>query len=151
MELKCESKEIIFTSGGTEANNLALIGSAVANKRSGNHIITTKIEHASVYNPILHLEGLGFCVTFLEVDKNGKINLEHLKESLREDTILVSTMAVNNEIGTVEPIEEIAEIIKNYNKNIIYHVDAVQAFGKQVIYPKRIGVDALSVSGHKIH
>ncbi|MDE6761291.1 MAG: cysteine desulfurase [Lachnospiraceae bacterium] len=150
-ELKCEPKEIIFTSGGTEANNLALIGSAVANKRTGNHIITTKIEHASVYNPILHLEGLGFCVTFLEVDQNGKVNLEHLKESLSEDTILVSTMAVNNEIGTVEPIEEIAGIIKNYNKNIIYHVDAVQAFGKRVIYPKRIGVDALSMSGHKIH
>ncbi|MCM1157088.1 MAG: cysteine desulfurase [Bacteroidales bacterium] len=150
-QLKCEPKEIIFTSGGTEANNLALIGIAMANKRAGNHIITTGIEHASVYNPILHLQGLGFCVTFLGVDKTGKVDLQQLKEALREDTILVSTMAVNNEIGTVEPVAEIAQTVKAVNRDIVYHVDAVQAFGKQVIYPKRIGVDALSVSGHKIH
>lgn len=154
-QLKCEPKEIIFTSGGTESNNLALIGIALANKRAGNHIITTGIEHASVYNPILYLEELGFKVTFLRVDKEGKVDLEHLKEVLCEDTILVSTMAVNNEIGAVEPIEEIGAVIKEYNKEhgkkIVYHVDAIQAFGKQVIYPKRIGVDALSISGHKIH
>lgn len=154
-QLKCEPKEIIFTSGGTESNNLALIGIALANKRAGNHIITTGIEHASVYNPILYLEELGFKVTFLRVDKEGKVDLEHLKEALCEDTILVSTMAVNNEIGAVEPIEEIGAVIKEYNKEhgkkIVYHVDAIQAFGKQVIYPKRIGVDALSISGHKIH
>lgn len=150
-QLKCEPKEIIFTSGGTESNNLALIGIALANKRAGNHIITTGIEHASVYNPILYLQELGFRVTFLKVDKKGKVDLDYLKEVLSEDTILVSTMAVNNEIGAVEPIEEIAKIVKGYNKNIIYHVDATQAFGKRVIYPKRIGVDALSVSGHKIH
>ncbi|MBQ4059168.1 MAG: cysteine desulfurase [Lachnospiraceae bacterium] len=150
-QLKCEPKEITFTSGGTEANNLALIGIALANKRAGNHIITTSIEHASVYNPVLYLEELGFRITFLNVREDGKVDLEHLKESLCEDTILVSTMAVNNEIGTIEPIEEVAKIIKGYNKNILYHVDAIQAFGKQIIYPKRIGIDALSISGHKIH
>lgn len=154
-QLKCEPKEITFTSGGTEANNLALIGIAQANKRAGNHIITTGIEHPSVYNPVLYLEELGFRITFLRVDKCGKVDLEHLREELCDETILVSTMMVNNEIGTVEPIEEIATIIQSYNKEhnkeIIYHVDAIQAFGKQVIYPKRIGIDALSISGHKIH
>ena len=150
-QLKCEPKEIIFTSGGTEANNLALIGIAMANKRAGNHIITTGIEHASVYNPVLYLQELGFRVTFLKVDPKGKVDLEDLKDALCEDTILVSTMAVNNEIGAVEPIEEIAKIVKSYNKNIIYHVDGIQAFGKRIIYPKRIGVDAYSMSGHKIH
>ena len=154
-QLKCESKEIIFTSGGTESNNLALLGLALANKRAGNHIITTGIEHASVYNPVLYLQDLGFRVTFLKVDARGKVDLQHLRESLDEDTILVSTMAVNNEIGAVEPIEEIAAIIKEYNgehdKNILYHVDAIQAFGKRVLYPKRIGIDAMSMSGHKIH
>ena len=127
----------------------------MANKRAGNHIITTGIEHASVYNPVLYLQDLGFRVTFLKVDARGKVDLQHLRESLDEDTILVSTMAVNNEIGTVEPIEEIAAIIKEYNgehdKNILYHVDAIQAFGKRILYPKRIGIDAMSMSGHKIH
>lgn len=154
-QLKCEPKEIIFTSGGTESNNLALLGLALANKRAGNHIITTGIEHASVYNPILYLQELGFEVTFLKVDAHGKVDLDHLKESLCDDTILVSTMAVNNEIGAVEPIEEIAAIIKQYNtehdRQILYHVDAIQAFGKRVIYPKRVGIDAMSMSGHKIH
>ncbi len=154
-QLKCESKEIIFTSGGTESNNLALLGLALANRRAGNHIITTGIEHASVYNPVLYLQELGFEVTFLKVDAHGKVDLDHLKESLRDDTILVSTMAVNNEIGAVEPIEEIATIIKQYNKEhdrqILYHVDAIQAFGKRVIYPKRVGIDVMSMSGHKIH
>ncbi|MDO5156074.1 MAG: cysteine desulfurase family protein [Eubacteriales bacterium] len=150
-QLKCDAKEIVFTSGGTEANNLALIGIAMANKRTGNHIITTSVEHASVYNPVLYLEEQGFRVDFLRVNRDGKVDLEHLKALLCEDTILVSTMAVNNEIGTIEPIEEIAKMIKDYNEKIIYHVDAVQAFGKMIIYPKRIGVDALSMSGHKIH
>lgn len=150
-QLKCEPKEITFTSGGTESNNLALVGIALANRRAGNHIITTGIEHASVYNPILYLKDLGFSVTFLKVDSCGRIDLEELKDSLCEKTILVSTMAVNNEIGAVEPVEEAARIIKGYKKDIVYHVDAVQAFGKMTIYPKRIGVDALSVSGHKIH
>ena len=150
-QLKCEPKEIIFTSGGTESNNLALIGTALANRRAGSHIITTGIEHASVYNPVLYLREQGFRVTFLKVDAEGKVDLEDLRRSLCEDTILVSIMAVNNEIGTIEPIEEIAGMIKEYNKNILYHVDAVQAFGKRIIYPKRIGVDVMSMSGHKIH
>lgn len=150
-QLKCETSEIIFTSGGTEANNLAIIGTALANQRAGKHIITTGIEHASVYNPILYLQDLGFRVTFLKVDSSGKVDLEDLKQSLCEDTILVSTMAVNNEIGTIEPIEEIARIVKEYNPDIVYHVDAVQAFGKMILYPKRLGIDVLSMSGHKIH
>lgn len=154
-QLKCEPKEIIFTSGGTEANNLALFGIAEANKRAGNHIITTGIEHPSVYNPVLRLEELGYRVTFLPVDHTGKVRLDSLRKELCDETILVSTMAVNNEIGTIEPIEEIATIIKSYNKeynkNIIYHVDAIQAFGKMTLYPKRMGVDAMSISGHKIH
>lgn len=149
--LKCEPKEIIFTSGGTEANNLALIGIAQANKRAGNHIITTGIEHASVYNTVLYLKDLGFEVSFLRVDEKGRVDLDELRKTLCKDTILVSVMAVNNEIGTVEPIEEIAGIIKDYNTDILYHVDAVQAFGKMNIYPKRIGVDAMSISGHKLH
>jgi cysteine desulfurase len=150
-QLKCDLKEITFTSGGTEANNLALLGMALANKRAGNHIITTGIEHASVYNPVLYLQELGFEVSFLKVDSSGKVDLDDLKNTLSKDTILVSTMAVNNEIGTIEPIEEIAKIIKEYNPDILYHVDGVQAFGKMNIYPKRIGIDAFSMSGHKIH
>ena len=150
-QLKCDPREITFTSGGTESNNLALTGIAMANRRAGNHIITTGIEHASVYNPLLYLEEQGFRITFLKVDSHGRVDIDHLKEVLDEETILVSTMAVNNEIGAVEPIEEITGVIKAYNPDIVYHVDAVQAFGKQVIYPKRIGVDAMSMSGHKIH
>lgn len=154
-QLKCDPKELIFTSGGTECNNLALIGIANAYKRSGNHIITTRIEHASVYNPLFYLEEQGFRISFLEVDEKGIVDIDQLKRELCEDTILVSTMVVNNEIGAIEPIEEIAEVIKLYNKEhnktIVYHVDAIQAFGKMQLYPKRIGVDAMSISGHKIH
>lgn len=154
-ELKCSPKELIFTSGGTEANNLALLGMVDGNKRNGNHIITTRIEHASVYNPVLHLEELGFRISFLDVDAHGIVDLNQLKEELCEDTILVSTMVVNNEMGAIEPIEEIAGIIKKFNKEhnarVLYHVDAIQAFGKMYLYPKRIGIDAMSVSGHKIH
>ncbi|MCR5702220.1 MAG: cysteine desulfurase [Lachnospiraceae bacterium] len=154
-QLKCETKEITFTSGGTESNNLALIGMAKANNRAGKHIITTPIEHASVYNPILYLQDEGFDVSFASVDEKGIVDVEKLKGQLTNETIMVSVMAVNNEIGAVEPIEEIASVIKEYNKqngtNILFHVDAVQAFGKMVIYPKRIGIDAMSMSGHKIH
>lgn len=154
-ELKCDPNEIVFTSGGTEANNLALAGIANAYKRSGNHIITASIEHASVYNPVINLEEQGFRVTFLPVDSKGVVSLEKLREELCDETILVSIMAVNNEIGTIEPIEEVAKIIKEFNeqtgKSVVFHVDAVQAFGKMKIYPKRIGVNAMSMSGHKIH
>lgn len=149
--LKVSGKWIVFTSGGTESNNLALIGAAKANKRAGKHIITTPIEHASVYNPLLYLEKQGFELSFLEVDEYGKVKLDSLKELLREDTILVSIMTVNNEIGTIEPIEECAKIVKEYNKDIVFHSDGVQAFGKLNLYPSRIGVDLYSISGHKLH
>ena len=149
--LKVEEKELIFTSGGTESNNMALIGAALANKRAGNHIITTSIEHASVSATTAYLEELGFRVTYLKVDKDGLISLEELKEAVTEDTILVSLMMVNNEIGAVEPIEEAAKTIKAKNPNTLLHVDAIQAYGKYRIYPKKMGIDLLSVSGHKIH
>lgn len=149
--LRAEEKEILFTSGGTESNNMALIGTALANKRAGNHIITTTIEHASVLAPMAYLEELGFRVTYLKVDKDGIISLEELKEAVCDDTILVSLMMVNNEIGAVEPVEEAIKIIKAKNPKTIVHVDAIQAYGKYHIYPKRMGIDLLSVSGHKIH
>ena len=149
--LKVNEKEIIFTSGGTESNNLALIGIANANHRAGKHIITTSVEHASVLNTVKYLEEQGFEVTWLPVDEHGHIRLEDLEAALREDTILVSMMYVNNEIGALEPVEEAAKLIHQKNPKTIFHVDAIQAFGKYRIYPKRQGIDALSVSGHKIH
>ena len=149
--LKVAEKEIIFTSGGTESNNLALIGVALANQRMGKHIITTSIEHASVYNPLIFLEEQGFEVTYLPVDAQGVVSLEMLREAVREDTILVSMMHVNNEIGTIEPVEEAAKLIHEKNPGTLIHVDAIQSFGKLRIYPKRMGIDLLSVSGHKIH
>ena len=149
--LKVKDKEILFTSGGTESNNMALIGTALANQRAGKHIISTRIEHASVYQPLAFLEPLGFEVTYLHVDHNGHISLEELEQSIRPDTILVSVMYVNNEIGAVEPIQKIAEIIKEKNPKTLFHVDAIQAYGKYRICPKKLGIDLLSVSGHKIH
>ena len=149
--LKIDEKEIVFTSGGTESNNMALIGAALANKRAGNHIITTSIEHASVSATMAYLEELGFKVTYLKVDADGIISLEELQEAVTDETILVSLMMVNNEIGAVEPIEEAAKVIKAKNPKTLVHVDAIQAYGKYRIYPKKIGVDLLSVSGHKIH
>ena len=150
-EWKVDSKEIVLTSGGTESNNLALIGAALANKRSGNRIITSKVEHASVSSTMAFLESLGFEVVYLNVDHQGIVDLEQLEQEVNEDTILVSVMYVNNEIGAVEPIQEIAEIIKEKNPKTLFHVDAIQAFGKYHIYPKRMGIDLMSVSGHKIH
>lgn len=149
--LKVDGKELIFTSGGTESNNMALLGGAFANQRAGKHIITTAIEHASVNAPLAYLEELGYEVTYLSVDKDGLISLEELRDTVREDTVLVSMMMVNNEIGAVEPIEEAARIIKEKNPNTLFHVDAIQAYGKCRIYPKKMGIDMLSVSGHKIH
>ena len=149
--LKVKEKEILFTSGGTESNNMALIGTALANQRAGKHIISTRIEHASVYQPLAFLESLGFEVTYLSVDSEGHISLEELEQSIRPDTILVSVMYVNNEIGAVEPIEEIAKIIKEKKPSAYFHVDAIQAYGKYVIRPKKQGIDLLSASGHKIH
>ena len=149
--LKAAEKEILFTSGGSESNNMALIGTALANQRAGRHIISTAVEHPSVYNPLTYLEELGFEITFLPVDHNGHISLQQLEEAIRPDTILVSVMYVNNEVGAVEPIEEISRIIKAKNPSVIFHVDAIQAYGKNVIRPKKQGIDLLSVSGHKIH
>lgn len=149
--LKVAPKDILFTSGGSESNNMALIGTAMANKRSGNHIISTGIEHPSVYNPLAYLEEQGFTVTYLSVDGNGAISLEELEQAIRPETILVSVMYVNNEIGAVAPVEAISKVIKKKNPSILFHVDAIQAYGKFVIRPKRQGIDLLSVSSHKIH
>ena len=149
--LKVEEKELIFTSGGTESNNLAIIGGALANQRAGKHLITTRIEHASVYQPMMFLEQMGFEVTWLPVNAYGLVDLDALREAIRPDTILVSMMCVNNEIGTIEPITDAAAIVKECNPNTLFHVDAIQGFGKVVLHPKRIGIDMLSVSGHKIH
>lgn len=149
--LKVNEKEIYFTSGGTESNNWALIGTALANKRAGNHIITTAIEHPAVSEPLHFLEEQGFEVTRLGVDKNGQISLEELESALTDQTILVSTMYVNNEMGAVQPVEEIARLIHKKCPKALYHVDAIQAFGKYQIFPKRMGIDLMSASGHKIH
>ena len=150
--LKVQEKEIYFTSGGTESDNLALIGTARANHRAGKHLITSSIEHPAILNTMQYLEQEeGFRVTYLPVDSEGKIRLDALKEALSEETILVSIMYVNNEVGSVQPIEEAVRLVKDYNKNILFHVDAVQGFGKYKIYPKKIGIDLLSLSGHKIH
>lgn len=149
--LKVEEKELIFTSGGTESNNLAIIGSALANKRAGMHVITTSIEHASVTNPFIWLSENGFEVTYLGVDAYGQIKLDELKEAIRPDTILVSIMQVNNEIGALQPIEEAGRLIKSVNPKTLFHVDAIQSYGKMQIFPKKWNIDMLSVSGHKIH
>ena len=149
--LKINDTELIFTSGGTESNNLAIIGGAMANKRMGMHLVTTRIEHPSVGSPMKFLEEQGFSVTYLDTDAYGIISLEQLEESITPETILVSMMYVNNEIGAVEPIAEAAEIIKKKNPDTLFHVDAIQAYGKYMIYPKRMGIDMMSVSGHKIH
>lgn len=149
--LKVSEKEIIFTSGGTESDNFAIIGTAMANKRRGNHIITSGIEHPAVLETYTFLEEQGFEVTFLPVNKYGQVEIETLKAALRPETILVSIMYVNNEIGSVMPIAEIGKTIKEYNEAIVFHVDAVQAFGKIKILPYKEKIDLLSISSHKIH
>lgn len=149
--MKVSEKEILFTSGGSESNNLALIGGALANQRIGKHIISTNVEHPSVYNPLAALEDMGFEVTFLPVDQDGHISLQELQDAVREDTVLVSVMYVNNEVGFVEPVEEISRVIRGKNPRTLFHVDGIQAYGKYVIRPKKQGIDLLSVSGHKIH
>ena len=149
--LKVQEKEILFTSGGTESNNTALISTALANRRAGKHLITTGVEHPSIYNTMSFLEEMGFEVTYLPVDHLGHISLEDLEKAIREDTILVSVMYVNNEVGAVEPIEAISQCIKKKNPKTLFHVDAIQAYGKYKIRPKKQGIDLLSVSGHKIH
>lgn len=149
--LKVNEKEILFTSGGTESDNLALRGVAQARQRQGRHLITTQIEHPAILQTMHFLEEQGFQVTYLPVDSSGRIRLEDLQRAMRMDTILVSIMHVNNEVGALQPIAEAGELIKRMNPNTLFHVDAVQGFGKFRIYPKKMGIDLMSVSGHKIH
>ena len=149
--LKVNEKEIIFTSGGTESDNMALIGCAMAYRRSGNHLITTSIEHPAVLSAMAYLEEQGFQVTYLPVDEHGIVRGEDLKAALTPETILVSIMYVNNEIGAVQPIASLSKIVKAYKPTILFHSDAVQAFGKYPIRPAREGIDLLSVSAHKFH
>ena len=149
--LKVQDKEILFTSGGTESDNLALIGTARANCRAGKHIITTKIEHPAILKTVEYLATEGFEIDCLSVDSMGRISLTELEDKLRPDTILVSIMHTNNEVGSLQPIAEAGALIKKKNPNCLFHVDAVQGFGKAEIYPRKMNIDLLSVSGHKIH
>ena len=149
--LKVKEKNLIFTSCGTESDNIAIIGGALANMRRGRHLVTTMIEHPAVLESMKYLESQGFEVTYLPVDEYGIVSPDLVENVVRDDTILVSVMHTNNEIGAVEPIREIGKRINAKNPSAIFHVDAVQGFGKAQIYPKKWGVDLLSVSGHKIH
>ncbi|AOR23182.1 cysteine desulfurase NifS [Clostridium taeniosporum] len=147
--LNCDVSEVYFTGGGSEADNWAIKGIASAHKNKGNHIITTKVEHHAVLHTCQYLEKLGFEVTYLDVDEEGFINLEDLKNAITDKTILVSIMFANNEIGTIQPIKEIGEICKE--KNIYFHTDAVQAIGNAQIDVKEMNIDMLSLAGHKIY
>ncbi len=149
--LKCKPDNIVFTSGGTESDNLAIIGSAEARQRSGKHILTTVIEHPAVKETCAFLEKKGYEITYLPVDDEGVVNTKVLRDSIRSDTILVSIMHTNNEIGSIQPIEEAGRIIHEVNPDTYFHVDAVQGYGKCRIIPKKCGIDLMSVSGHKIH
>lgn len=147
--INCKPKEIYFTSCGSESDNMALKGIAYANKEKGNHIITSKIEHPAILNSCKTLEKQGYRITYLNVDEEGNIDISELENSINEDTILISIMFANNEIGTIEPIEQISKIAKKHN--IIFHTDAVQACGNIKIDVKEMGIDMLSLSGHKIN
>lgn len=150
--LKCDRKNIIFTSGGTESNNMAIIGGSMAGKRRGRHIVTTCFEHAAVYEPCRYLEEFfDFEVTYVPVDGMGHVDPEQLRSSIREDTTLVSVMYVNNEIGSILDIAGLGAVVKECGRDILFHVDAIQAYGKLRINPKRLGIDLLSASSHKIH
>ena len=149
--LKCDKKEILFTSGGTESDNMAFIGTAMANRRRGNHIITTMIEHPAILETTVFLEKNGFEITYLPVDSTGCVKLDALKDALRPETILVSIMYANNEVSAVEPVAEAATIVKEYNPEIVFHTDAVQAFGHIPIDVEEMNIDMLSASGHKIN
>ena len=144
-----ESKEIIFTSGGAEGNNLVIRGALNAYDYKGKHIITSKIEHSTVLKTCQQLEREGYEVTYIDVDENGVINLEQLKNSIRKDTVIVSIMYANNETGVKQPIKEIGEILEN--TSILFHTDAVQAMGKEVIFPKDLKIDAMTVTAHKFY
>jgi len=149
--LSCTEKEILFTSGGTEGNNLAVFGAAHALKRKGNRVITSAVEHPSVQKAFDRLEAEGFEVIRIPTDKKGFVDFGELENAVNDKTVLVSIMAVNNEVGTIQPVEEIAKIVKRKNAPALIHVDAVQAFGKIPLTPKKWGVDLMTVSSHKIH
>ncbi|MGI8316044.1 cysteine desulfurase family protein [Halobacillus mangrovi] len=147
--ISASEKEIVFTSGGTEADNLAIIGTTRANQHKGKHIITTSIEHHATLHAVEYLESEGFDVTYLPVDETGAVRVEDVKASLRDDTILVSIMMVNNETGIIQPIEEIAEVVKNHQAYL--HSDIVQAYGQLEVNVKEVSVDLLAVSAHKVN
>lgn len=149
--LGADSREIYFTSGGTESNNLAIRGYLEANPRKGNHIITTAIEHPSVLEVFKHLATKGYRVDTIDVDAHGRIDLEQLKSKISKETALLSIIYVNNEIGAIQPIEEIVRIKNAINRETVLHMDGVQAYGKLAISPKKLGIDMMSVSSHKIH
>ena len=147
--INCKPEEIYFTGCGSESDNLAIKGIAYANRNKGNHIITSKIEHHAILNTCKTLEKEGFRITYLDVDKDGLINLQELRNSITNSTILISIMFANNEIGTIEPIEEIGQIAKMYN--VIFHTDAVQAIGNVKIDVNKLNIDSLSMSAHKFY
>ena len=149
--LKCDCDEVVFTSGGTEGNNLAIFGAAYANRRKGNRVITTKIEHPSVLNAFKRLEEEGFDVIYIGTDETGHLDMNALEKATDEKTILISVMAVNNEVGTIQPVSQLRSIAKRKNSPALIHVDAVQAFGKLPLNPKKLGIDLMTVSSHKIH
>ncbi|HHU90803.1 MAG TPA: cysteine desulfurase, partial [Clostridiaceae bacterium] len=149
--IKAKPEELVFTSGGTESINMALRGAAEILKRSGNHILSSPVEHSAALESLKELERIGYQIEYLEVDKYGRILLDDLRAKLRKDTILVNIMAVNNELGTIEPVCEAAHIIKSNNKATIFHVDAVQAYGKIPINTMDLSADLISFSSHKIH
>lgn len=149
--LKVREKNLYFTSCGTESDNLAIIGAALAMQRRGKHLITTVIEHPAVLEAMKYLESQGFEITRLGVDRDGIVSPQAVAEAVRPDTILVSVMHTNNIIGAVEPVEEIGKAVKAANPDTLFHVDAVQGFGKTQIFPKRANIDLLAASGHKIH
>ncbi|MDP5273114.1 cysteine desulfurase family protein [Chengkuizengella axinellae] len=148
--LNIDSEQLIFTSGGTESNNLAIKGIAFQYQNRGKHLITTEIEHASVYESFKQLEKLGFKVTYLPVDHTGQVSIYDLQQAITDETILVSVMHVNNEVGTIQPIEEIANLLFKY-KRIFFHVDAIQSIGKISIFPKQWNIDLVSISAHKLN
>ncbi len=149
--LKVREKNLYFTSCGTESDNLAIIGGALAAQRRGRHLITTVIEHPAVLEAMKHLEAMGFEITRLGVDSDGIVSPEAVAAAVRPDTILVSVMHTNNEIGSVQPVSEIGAAVKAVNPKTLFHVDAVQGFGKNQIHPKKMHIDLLAASGHKIH
>lgn len=149
--LSCTEKEIIFTSGGTEGNNLAVFGAAHQGKRNGNRVITSAVEHPSVQKAFDRLEAEGFEVIRIPTDKKGFVDFAELEKAVNEKTVLISVMAVNNEVGTIQPVEELSKIVKRKNAPALIHVDAVQAFGKIPLTPKKWGIDLMTVSSHKIH